>query len=212
MKTETIVMFDSPEAAKQVTVTGWVSRDGWFYGDDERIARYAGCTHRKCETCENTVIKGRIYCDSCTHKRTVARYDALPTKEWDGETPLCCFDDDRYFFDWESVEEYCEDNETTVEDLMLVICDPVKPRHFDTELFADYLPDDGEAPDEVVAALDVLNAAIDKAPPFSWYPGKVRPIFKETPKCFKCGRPCVQGNQGSWMCDCTSTPFDCRKG
>ena len=32
-----------------------------------------------------------------------------------------------------------------------------------------------------------------------------------TPNCHRCGRPCVQGNQGSWMCDCTSTPFDCRR-
>jgi hypothetical protein len=30
------------------------------------------------------------------------------------------------------------------------------------------------------------------------------------PKCFRCGRPCIQGHLGSWMCDCTSTPFDCR--
>jgi hypothetical protein len=31
------------------------------------------------------------------------------------------------------------------------------------------------------------------------------------PKCWRCGIPCVQGNQGSWMCDCTSTPFDERQ-
>lgn len=175
-----VIMFDSDEAAHKVTVTGWVSSDGRFYGDDERIARYAGCTHRKCDTCENVVDKGRIYCDSCTHKRTLARYEALPTKEWDGETPLCCFDDDRYFFDWDSVEEYCEDNECSVDDLLLVICDPVKPRHFDGSLFEDYLAEDCEAPDAVLAALDVLNKAIDESLPFSWYPGKVRPILTKS--------------------------------
>lgn len=31
-----------------------------------------------------------------------------------------------------------------------------------------------------------------------------------TPNCHRCGKPCVQGSLGSWMCDCTSTPFDLR--
>ena len=28
------------------------------------------------------------------------------------------------------------------------------------------------------------------------------------PNCHRCGRPCVQGKFGSWMCDCSSTPLD----
>jgi hypothetical protein len=27
-----------------------------------------------------------------------------------------------------------------------------------------------------------------------------------TPLCHRCGAPWVQGNQGSWMCGCTSSP------
>jgi hypothetical protein len=30
----------------------------------------------------------------------------------------------------------------------------------------------------------------------------------KVPKCRRCGKPCHRGNQGSWMCDCTSTPKD----
>jgi hypothetical protein len=96
-----------------------------------------------------------------------------------GESPLCTYDDDRYFLDWESVEEYCKDGGLELDDLLLVICDPVKPRHFDGSLFEDYVAEDGEVPDDVLIALEVLNKAIDKAPPFSWYPGKFRPIFKD---------------------------------
>jgi hypothetical protein len=178
MPDKAVVMFDSPEAAQRKTVTGWVSRDGRFYGDDERIARYAGCTHRQCESCLNVVEKGRIYCDVCTSKQTREKYESLPAKAWDGNTPLCAYDTDDYFFDEDSLMEYCEENEVEREDLMLVICDPVKPRAYDSgDLFADYLADDGEAPDEVVDALDALNKAIAAAPPFSWYPGKFRPIF-----------------------------------
>ena len=178
-KPELIVMFDSDEAAKQITVTGWVSRDGRFYGDDERLARYAGCTHRKCEECDNTVTRDRIICDSCVTKKRDAKFAALEPKEWDGETPLCTYWGDNYFFDWESVEEFCEDHETTVDALQLVICRPVKPHLLDAnDLFTDYLPDDGDCPDEVAEVVEALNEAIKKAAPFSWYPSEYRATFK----------------------------------
>lgn len=44
---ETIIFPDSPEAAKETTVTGWVSRNGLLYGKDECAARYAGATHTR---------------------------------------------------------------------------------------------------------------------------------------------------------------------
>jgi len=46
---EKIVPYDSAEAASIQTVTGWVSRSGRFWGNDEHMARYDGCTHRKCD-------------------------------------------------------------------------------------------------------------------------------------------------------------------
>ncbi|MDE9687494.1 hypothetical protein R4T22_18735 [Citrobacter portucalensis] len=39
MKTEKIVMMDSDEAASIQTVTGWVDRQGRFWGGDEHQAR-----------------------------------------------------------------------------------------------------------------------------------------------------------------------------
>jgi hypothetical protein len=36
-KIEKIVMMDSDEAASIKTVTGWVARDGLFWGNDEHI-------------------------------------------------------------------------------------------------------------------------------------------------------------------------------
>ncbi|MEB2744543.1 hypothetical protein [Citrobacter portucalensis] len=50
MKTEKIVMMDSDEAASIQTVTGWVDRQGRFWGKDENQARWCGATHRKCKT------------------------------------------------------------------------------------------------------------------------------------------------------------------
>lgn len=49
MKTEKIVMMDSDEAASIQTVTGWVDRQGRFWGGDEHQARWCGATHRKCK-------------------------------------------------------------------------------------------------------------------------------------------------------------------
>ena len=39
---EKIVTYDSAEAASIQTVTGWVSRSGRFWGNDEHMARYDG--------------------------------------------------------------------------------------------------------------------------------------------------------------------------
>ena len=41
-----IILPESPEAASVQTVTGWVSRTGRYWGNDERMARYDGSTHR----------------------------------------------------------------------------------------------------------------------------------------------------------------------
>ena len=39
-----IVLLEDAEAATLKTVTGWVSRDGLFFGSDERTARWSGAT------------------------------------------------------------------------------------------------------------------------------------------------------------------------
>ncbi len=41
MADDPIILPDSPLAARHRTVTGWVSRDGRFFGDDEQTARRA---------------------------------------------------------------------------------------------------------------------------------------------------------------------------
>ena len=42
-----IILPESPEAASIQTVTGWVSSNGRYWGNDEHMARYDGSTHRK---------------------------------------------------------------------------------------------------------------------------------------------------------------------
>ena len=56
---EKTILFTSDEAAKYTDgISGWVSRDGFFWGKDERAARYHGCTHVLCEDCGNPARSG----------------------------------------------------------------------------------------------------------------------------------------------------------
>ena len=170
-----IVMSDSAEAATYRTdISGWVSRDGRFFGDDERLARWSGCTHCPCSECGAMTSKHRTICDPCHAKREDANYAAMPTKEWDGDTPLYSHKDDKYFFG--DVLEYCEDEDRKPEDLQLVICEPAYGRPIDSDYFCDELPEDGEVPDVIAVAMQALNKAIKEAGPLSWLPGKYAAI------------------------------------
>lgn len=177
MKADPIVMSDSPEAAKLVTITGWVSRNGTFYGNDERIARYAGCTHRPCETegCGKPTEKMYIYCEDCRHKRDFAKYEAMPAAAWDGQQMIFADSHDEYFSDPESFFEHCESNDVEPADCRPILCVPSIARQVDPDYWQDDMAEDGELPAELEAALDALNRVIsDGKFVLSWSPGKTR--------------------------------------
>lgn len=155
-----IILNTSDEAAKRVTITGWVSRTGQFFGDDERSARWSGATHITCE-CGQVTPKGYTKCEACRKKASDARYAALPKAPWDGKTMLSMFDDDRYFADIEEAEEYAFEIESTLADLQLVLCAPVYAQQIDpNEHYCDDLAEDSEVPAEIEEAFRVLNEAI----------------------------------------------------
>ncbi|WP_206601766.1 hypothetical protein [Herbaspirillum aquaticum] len=104
------IPYSSPEAASLQTVTGWVSRDGRFWGDDEHMARFCGATHRQCKQCEAVEIKiDRLYCDSCLELRRIEKYKAMPREQWDGAALLYLDGTDRYFQDPNEAREYAND-------------------------------------------------------------------------------------------------------
>jgi hypothetical protein len=177
MSDKAMVMYDSPEAAKQTTVTGWVSGDGRFYGDNEHLARWAGSTHQKCE-CGEVFEKGRTKCRSCEAKQQTERYYALPVEEWDGATPICLWDDDLYFFGEDEFLDYLADmkdaTSNEVPEVQAVLCVPGKLGYVSEDNWADDLPEDGELPEEVAVKLSELNEAIKKAPVVAWFAGKIR--------------------------------------
>ncbi len=169
-----MVMFDSAEAAHlQTGLSGWVSRHGHYWGNDERAARYDGCTHTRCEDCNEPVDRGRLICLKCHDKRQITRYAAMSKEEWNSNGMLYSDAADKYFYDWDEVECFIEDNGGTVESLRLIICEPQYLPLLDTSDYGDdVLAEDGVLPDAVIQAIEDFNKVIKNTGAVSWYPGK----------------------------------------
>jgi len=181
-KDELVVLPESDEAAKLQTVTGWVSREGHFYGADERAARYDGSTHRQCECGAFVKKHGWMSCEKCRAAKDRLAYQGLEFVEWDGETPLTLYSGDRYFFDEDDVYDYCEDQDLDPADLDLVVCEPEYGREIDPDDWAcDFLPEGhslSEAAPDIYQAIESLNQVIRgreaRKDPLSWFPGTKR--------------------------------------
>ena len=169
-----IILMDSPEAATETTITAWKSASGHIY-TNEHVARYEGCTHRKCEYCGEPCLKRWSACESCRAKRKKEAFMALPVVEWNGKDPICLYNSDKYFFGHDDLEDYCEQEEIDKKDLMLVLCEPVELRTLDYDFFEDCLADEQELPEEIQKAIDEFNAKIAAYPHvISWVPAKKR--------------------------------------
>ena len=171
---EKMIFPDDPEAAKEMTVTGWVSRHGRFLGRDERSARWDGCTHVHCSNCGKPVIRMYTKCNECRDKIELANFEKLSKFDWDGKSMLYSEVLDKYFATPDEAEEeleYDEHEGLTMQDLRLVICEPVYARFIDNDIWCDDLPEDTDVPDKLNEAIDVFNKSIDGIL-LSWEPGK----------------------------------------
>ena len=171
---EKIILNDSPEAATYRTdIAGWVSRDGRFFGDRpgaENAARWAGRTHVICPDCGAVTERDFVRCKKCREALAEKRYLARQSRRWDGETPLYSEVVDRFFFDADELNDYCEESECTPASLRLLLCKGERLSSIDPDYWADQLPEDGELPPAVEAALRELNQAINEVGPVSWGP------------------------------------------
>ena len=174
MMSKQIVMRDSPEAAQYRTdLKGWVSRDGFYFGDGpqgERTARYAGCTHVPCERCDAPTPKGYTQCRGCRDLIYIAKYEAMPRAEWDGKALLYSEARDQYYSTPDDAAEDLEEDQTLA-DLRLVICEPNYVRQLEPDYCCDDLPEDGDVPDDVAEAMEAFNEAVAGIV-LSWSPGK----------------------------------------
>lgn len=177
---EKIIKYESEEAATYKTgLEGWVS-GGRFFGKDEHMARWHGCTHLKC-SCGNYVKKGWTKCLSCRHKGEVERYQAMQYKEWDGVEPVCTLNGDKYFFSEADLIDYINDLDDPEDTINLIICEPLEWRQLESDYWSDVMPDDGdrdgELPKELQDAVDSLNKILNTLSPPSYQPGKIRTSY-----------------------------------
>lgn len=157
-------------AERRTNIEGWVCKTcRRYYGEEERVARYCCAKDLPC-ACGGRASKGRTRCDSCQHKSTVERYDKLPRVDWDGESHVVGFDNDKFFSCAEDIVQYCEDHQCHPRDLMLVLCEEIEPRSFCvSDLLEEVLIDDYEPPGAREIEMTV-NDWIESHRPYAWGP------------------------------------------
>lgn len=184
-----IILYDSDEAATFVTgISGWVSRQGHFWGEDEHMARFDGATHRKCPKCGG-IYRINSYCSPCAERREEEKFKAMPRREWGGEGMVYSRTRDEFFSSWDDVADCCDNEDCPMESLQLIICEPVYARTVDEDYWGDELPEDMHLDDcdsELAELVDGVNKYIlEHRPILSWRPGE---FALELPK----------GEAGSW--------------
>lgn len=174
------------DAAEPVTAEGWSCvRCQRFYGKDERAARYCCHTDDACSTtgCQNRRDRHHIHCPACAKIFEAAHYAGLEqvsTPEApSANCPLVGLNSDTYFFDGETLDEYCCEHDLLPSQLRLVRCAEHNPPTFDLEEWmVDYLPgEDNEMPGdraEIQAVNDAVNAFVKSHSPISWMPDHKR--------------------------------------
>jgi hypothetical protein len=158
--------------------------EGWccktcrrYWGEDEHMARWCCATDLPCdiEGCDGRARKhGFTTCVTCRRKRVDERWAAAEKVAWDGVTPLCEWDGDRYFFDDGAVTDYVADrlaDGVAIEDIRLALCERDTPRSFSMADFQeDHLDHEWDHDDDFDGIDHLVNDWIDKHFPKLWVP------------------------------------------
>lgn len=181
--------FPNEEAAELVTnIEGWVCKTcRRFYGKEgERSARYCCEKDHACGTegCAGRAAKPYTVCESCRSRLDLERYMKLEVIEWDGETPLVEWDNDKYFFDVDHLADWLAEHDLKLEDAKLVIAENDGPPVFEMrEFLCDYLCDDNSDQLEPTEKIDkIVNKWIEKNTPETYLPGDKRPSIESLRK------------------------------
>lgn len=172
-KNTVMIMRDSPEAATYCTgLSGWVSRNGKYYGCDstaEEMARYDGCTHVSCSHCGKPCLKTYTACAECRNRLDQERFEARPKQAWDGAAMLYSSTNDTFYISPGDAEDALEKDQT-LNSLNLIICEPEFAK-IDLDYFIDIIVEDDDPPQQLLDAVKAFNSAMSYTP-LSWSPGK----------------------------------------
>lgn len=154
MRTKEPVIRYEDAAEVRENIKGWVCKKcSRYWGKDEHMARYCCSDDHPCE-CGGRKSKTYTVCDDCRQKKEHDAWFSLPESEWDGEFPIGTWDDDKFFWDEESLIEYlCEVNEVEepedltddqIESTKFCLCEPHKHDFELAGCISDYLPEDDD--------------------------------------------------------------------
>jgi len=174
-KDEEVILRSDPRAARRVTVEGWVSRHGHFYGEDERTARYDGATHNECEHCGSVCEKHYTACRPCRARLERERHERREHVPYPGG-PI--FIEDEFCFDDAAVTDELWEYLRARRDpwaVMVLEAVPQPAEEIDLDHWQDALPDEeGDPPAWLEEAVERLNATIreHRDRPLSWTTGE----------------------------------------
>lgn len=150
------------DAAEHIgQITGWVCKTcRRYFGEDENGARWCCAGSLPCE-CGGRITGSYTCCDECRRKKSAERYAALPEEAWNFDSPLALWDDDRFFFSSEDLADYLGNEDLTLDDVRLVLCEQNTVRGFEAlDYFSDDLGEDGA--DQISSkAVTEINAIVD---------------------------------------------------
>lgn len=180
MTTKEVIRYE--DAAERRTVEGWVCKKcGRLYEerfhDAEHMARWCCATELPCDCGGRNDCKSYTCCQACRDKHDDERFAAMEEVDWDGETPVCTWGSDKFFFDAESITDWIDDDEErSLEKLQLVLCKKHKPREFEVgEFLCDDLGEEGsDALGPTVEIDAIVNKWIAENAPTMWDPTNKR--------------------------------------
>lgn len=137
-------------------------------------------THKTCE-CGQEFEKQYTYdklCPKCKIDQERKDYLNLSLVEWIDEFPLYLYDStDQYFFDMESIEDYCDDEQIEKKDLQLVLCRQTKFPEISLEMITndgELVYEDWEPSKEFEDKLKNFNMWLTNQKTSTWFPTNKR--------------------------------------
>jgi len=128
-----------------------------LFGDQEKLARYSSCTHKRCE-CDEVMAKYYSFCPKCRESKSKEGFFEKELVLWDGETPLYCEHYEEYFFHESEIDDFiAEYDERSQADLRLLLCESVPVPYIDEDFYEELSNEDGEMVDIPQAVIEAMN-------------------------------------------------------
>jgi hypothetical protein len=155
-KVQIILPTDEGIVEYRTDISGWVGKNGRFYGKDEQLARYANSTHGICRVCESPTEHKWLICRSCQEKERYEKYLQLPYDVYMGE-PVFSYGGE-YFHTEDDLIDHLVDNE--LDEIELYPSKPIHLYQLDADYWDDCLAEDQEIPAELEVQIEKLNKVI----------------------------------------------------